>query len=433
MHLTMPKKVLIITYYWPPSGGSGVQRWAYFAKYLKEIGECEPIVVTVHPSSASYPVIDESLKELTKGIRVIRTKSFDLLKLYAILKGGKSTENIPQGSVGDSSQKSLFDRLSLYIRANFFIPDARIGWNKYALKSAQKLIDMEGIKLVITSGPPHSTHLTGLKLKKDNNIQWIADFRDPWREVYYNEIFKRSKRADQKDIDIEKQVLETADFVTTVGPSLGELLESKIKGDKNKVKIFYNGFDHDLLKKVEKEELSTFTIAQIGVFSAKQPYKAYLEFLKSLAKVTPFNLELAGNIEAFILEEIRKIKGVSLKHHGKVSHAKAIAIMKSAHLLTNCLPSTKEAKLIISGKLMEYISTGNPIMVIGDKNGDAGKLIGEAKAGKVFDANEIQEMVDFALFSKDNIGKQYTEIFPSQYTRENITKSLSRFLHELLP
>ena len=424
----MPKKVLILTYYWPPSGGSVVQRWTYFAKYLKEIGECEPIVVTVHPSSASYPVIDESLKELTKGIRVIQTKSFDLLRLYASLKGGESTENIPQGSVGDSSKKSFFDRISLYIRANFFIPDARIGWNKYALKAAQKLINVEDIKLVITTGPPHSTHLTGLQLKQENKIQWIADFRDPWREVYYNEIFKRTKRADQKDIDLEKQVLENADVVTTVGPSLKELLANKIKGDHDKVKVFYNGFDDELLNKVEKEQLSTFTIAQIGVFSAKQPYEAYLEFLKSLSKVISFNLELAGNIEAFILEEIRKIKGVSLKHHGKVSHAKAISIMKSAHLLTNCLPSTKEAKLIISGKLMEYISTGNPIMVIGDKNGDAGKLIREAKAGKVFAANEIQEMVNFALLSKNNMGNKYTEHFPSQYTRENISKDLSHFL-----
>jgi glycosyltransferase involved in cell wall biosynthesis len=427
----MPKKILIIAYYWPPSGGSGVQRWAYFAKYLKSIGECEPIVITVDPKYASYPILDESLNVLTENVRSIKTKSFDLLRAYSLMKSGKSKGTIPHGTVGDKGKKSLFDKLSLHVRANYFIPDARVGWNRYALKKAQELINSEKIDCIITTGPPHSTHLVGLALKKKNSLTWIADFRDPWREVYYNELFKKSDRADKKDLQLEQEVLKKADYITTVGPSLKRLLANKIKGEENKIKVFHNGFDHELLASVSQQHYKTFTLAQIGVFTSKQPYESYIHFLKQLARKTSFNLELAGNVEEFILQEIDDIDGVNLINHGKVSHAKAISIMKSSHLLTNCLPLTKEAKLIISGKLMEYISTGNPILIIGEKDGDAGTLVKDNDAGEVFLPNEVEQMVDFALHVKSEMHSEKNTKYPVQFTRENISKSLSKFLSEL--
>lgn len=427
----MPKKVLILTYYWPPSGGSGVQRWAYFAKYLKSFGECEPVVITVDPKYASYPILDDSLNLLTEHVRTTKTKSFDLLRAYSLLKSGKAKGTIPQGTVGDKSKKSFFDKLSLYVRANYFIPDARVGWNRYALKKAQELINSEKIDCVITTGPPHSTHLIGLALKEKNSITWIADFRDPWREVYYNELFKKSNRADKKDLQLEQSVLKQADYITTVGPSLKKLLASKIKRGEDKIKVFHNGFDHELLASVSHHHYTTFTIAQIGVFTSKQPYESYIRFLKQLATKTSFNLELAGNVETFIVKEIDNIDGVNLINHGKVSHAKAISIMKSSHLLTNCLPLTKEAKLIISGKLMEYISTRNPILIIGEKDGDAGALVKDNDAGKVFMPNEVDQMVDFALNVKNEMHSQKNRNYPVQFTREHISRSLSKFLTEL--
>ena len=183
------RKALIITYYWPPSGGSGVQRWMYFAKYLKDFG-IDPIVVTVDEKKASYKYIDESFVELVKDIEVNKTGTWEPLKLYSKLTSGDSNAAIPLGFTGES-RPTLFQKLSRAIRGNFFIPDSRIGWNCFAFKEAKKVISENKIDVIITTGPPHSAHLVGLKLKKYFDIPWIADFRDPWTGLYYNKFLYR--------------------------------------------------------------------------------------------------------------------------------------------------------------------------------------------------------------------------------------------------
>jgi len=171
-----------MTYYWPPSGGSGVQRWMYFAKYLKQQGWI-PFVITVDEKNASYPVLDQSLLTEVDNIHVIKTKTVEPLKWYSLLFTGSKKGGIPQGEVQKSG---LLRKFATYIRGNFFIPDARKGWNSYAVREAVKLVKKENIKTVITTGPPHSTHLIGLKLKSLSEIKWFADFRDPWTDIFYN-------------------------------------------------------------------------------------------------------------------------------------------------------------------------------------------------------------------------------------------------------
>lgn len=187
------KSILILSYYWPPSGGSGVQRWMYFSKYLKELGY-NPIIITVDPKYASYSSIDFSLIKEVENIEVHKTKSFEILKLYSFFKSKNNSKNYPQSYIPN---KSIFDKLTSFIRVNFIIPDARVGWNKFAFNKAKEIIIKNNINYLITTGPPHSSHLVGLKIKKKFDINWIVDFRDPWSEIFYTKNqfkFKISKK-----------------------------------------------------------------------------------------------------------------------------------------------------------------------------------------------------------------------------------------------
>jgi hypothetical protein len=187
--------VLVITYYWPPAGGAGVQRWLKMCKYLPENGVM-PTVITVDEKKATYPQRDETLfKEIHPEIEVIRTDSFEPLGWYARLLG---KEKVPYGGFANVSNKGMLSKISRYIRGNFFIPDARLGWKKYALQAAKLAIEKNDISLVITTGPPHSAHLVGLALKQELGIKWIADFQDPWTDIYYNDLLHRTERSKQK-------------------------------------------------------------------------------------------------------------------------------------------------------------------------------------------------------------------------------------------
>ena len=192
--MMLSKPILIITYYWPPSGGSGVQRWVYFSKYLKKLGY-SPIVLTIDLKSASYPAIDRSLINETQGIPVHYVKSFNWIKIYSWFKKGKK-DKIPQG---EFSKKGLVDHIAAFIRGNFFIPDARVNWAKSAIKEALRIVKSHKIEKIITTGPPHSTHLIGLNLKNQLNFKWIADFRDPWTDIFYVKSFYRLSFAKKKD------------------------------------------------------------------------------------------------------------------------------------------------------------------------------------------------------------------------------------------
>jgi len=199
------KKVLVITYYWPRSGGAGVQRWLKFTKYLPEYG-WEPVILTVKEECASYAQWDETLaKEINPSLKVIRTASFEPYSLYVRISGKKE---IPYGGFTNEGNPTFFQKLSRFIRGNFFIPDPRRGWNRYAIKAAKKLMEEEKFVAIITTGPPHSTHLIGYQLKLITGIKWIADFRDPWTDIYYYKDLSHSMPAKWYDRKLEKKILD---------------------------------------------------------------------------------------------------------------------------------------------------------------------------------------------------------------------------------
>ncbi|MCY7361395.1 MAG: glycosyltransferase, partial [Ignavibacteria bacterium] len=248
------EKVLIITYYWPPSGGAGVQRILKFVKYLPEFG-IKPFIVTVNKDKASYPVLDETLeRDIPKEAEVFRTDTFEPYELYSKLLGKKS---IPTG-FSNESNPGTFQKFSRFIRGNFFIPDGRKGWINFAFREACRIIEKENIKTVVTTSPPHSAQIVGLKLKKKYNLNWIADLRDSWTDIYYYNEFSHRKFAKEKDLKYEKNVLENADKIITVGKNLKEIFVKKSKKiNPQKVFVIPNGYDEEDFKnkpiEIEKE------------------------------------------------------------------------------------------------------------------------------------------------------------------------------------
>ena len=426
------KKILVVSYYWPPSGGSGVQRWLYFCHYLQAQG-FDITVLTVDPASAAFPSLDYSLLEKTKGITVVHTKSrLNPIKLYASFKKGKLKNQIPAGNFG-SKNKSALDHIAGFIRANFFIPDARVTWNKLALKKAIALVESHKFDQIITTGPPHSTHLIGLALKNKFQINWLADFRDPWGELYYNNLFKRFEFAKNKDVVLEKLVLEKADKILTVGPSLKEILQHKLDKNPSKVHVIYNGFDADMFTKCTDDRSSLFTIAHIGNWSMQQAHQEIIAALQEICGNRKIKIRflLAGKVDQFIVDQLRAIENLTVDFKGLLSHQNAINEMYNADILLNCHPILPNAEYMISGKMMEYLASGNYNITIGNKNSDGAKILASFPSAKMIGYNATEELILLISdrLSSDRSHFDLTELL-AKYTRKAAAQELIQLINQ---
>ena len=429
--MMLSKPILIITYYWPPSGGSGVQRWVYFSKYLKKLGY-SPIVLTIDLNSASYPAIDRSLINETQGIPVHYVKSFNWIKIYSWFKKGKK-DKIPQG---EFSKKGLVDHIAAFIRGNFFIPDARVNWAKSAIKEALRIVKSHKIEKIITSGPPHSTHLIGLNLKKQLNLKWIADFRDPWTDIFYVKSFYRLSFAKKKDKLFERKVLSNANaIITTTSENFQKDLQSKISINQNFFKI-YNGYDSDLFKKIKKRKNKDFQIVFTGLLTENHPYKEFIEsFIKFLKKDPKVNVKiiLAGSISEKILNEFNRISNIEF--HGYINHQDAVNLMIDGNILLNFMYKQEKNTTMISGKLIEYMATGNPVLMIGDKKSEASKLLSKQTYNLTADPKETKIISNFIKsnyinwIEKKEIKNEIDVI--KDYTREETTRSLIEIIEKI--
>ena len=429
--MMLSKPILIITYYWPPSGGSGVQRWVYFSKYLKKLGY-SPIVLTIDLKSASYPAIDRSLINETQGIPVHYVKSFNWIKIYSWFKKGKK-DKIPQG---EFPKKGLVDHIAAFIRGNFFIPDARVNWAKSAIKEALRIVKSHKIEKIITTGPPHSTHLIGLNLKKQLNFKWIADFRDPWTDIFYVKSFYRLSFAKKKDKLFERKVLSNANaIITTTSENFQKDLQSKISINQNFFKI-YNGYDSDLFKKIKKRKNKDFQIVFTGLLTENHPYKEFIEsFIKFLKKDPKVNVKiiLAGSISEKILNEFNQISNIEF--HGYINHQDAVNLMIDGNILLNFMYKQEKNTTMISGKLIEYMATGNPVLMIGDKKSEASKLLSKQTYNLTADPKETKIISNFIKsnyinwIEKKEIKNEIDVI--KDYTREETTRSLIEIIEKI--
>jgi len=387
----------VITYYWPPSGGAGVQRILKFVKYFPKF-EIKPYVVTVREDKASYPVIDNSLlKDVPQETELFRTDTFEPFDVYSRLLGKKS---IPTG-FSNESNPNAFQKFSRFVRGNFFIPDARKGWIKFAFDEACKIIEKENIKTVITTSPPHSAQLVGLKLKKKYDfINWIVDLRDPWTDIYYYNEFNHLDIAKKIDLKYERLVLENSDAVTTVSKSLKELFTKKSeKINADKIHIIPNGFDEEDFNVKEEISIDEFIITYTGTLAESYNPSVFFNALKKITSKFPevkFNLRLIGNPALSLIEDIKKLTlSHSLEHIPTVTHEESVYYLLQSTILFLVIPEIKNDKGILTGKLFEYLAAKKPIICIGPVDGDAATIINECSAGKTFARNEQNQIINY--------------------------------------
>lgn len=410
--------ILIITYYWPPSGGSGVQRWMYFAKYLKKLG-CNPVVLTVDPKYASYNLKDLSLYSQIKDIETHKTFSLEVLSLYSFLKSGNKTKSIPQSYIPN---KSIFDKITSFIRLNLFIPDSRIGWNYFAFQKAKKIISNNKIDYVITTGPPHSSHLIGEKIYKKYKLKWIVDLRDPWSELFYLKDRFRFNFSKKLNVKLETNVIEKADaIITTVGDRYHKILKAKITNP-NKIHQIYNGYDKLNYDKIEEIKPKKFNIVFTGMLTQNHNYETFYEVLKILnPKQNNLNLILtfAGRIDKKIIK-IYSNK-IELHNKGYIDHNNAISTIKSSHLLINFNYKNTEETDMISGKLIEYLASGSPIINFSNSAKESEIVLKTSPKSFNANNNNINQVVTF-------IKSEYSEWLEGRYKKQNLINinSLSR-------
>lgn len=427
------KKVLVITYYWTPAGGGSVQRWFHFVRNLKKLG-VEPVVLTVAENKASYPLVDKSLSAFVDDIETIRTDTFELLKLYSQLKSGNEQNAIPYG--GLEKKKSFFTWISAWIRGNIFIPDARMGWKKYAVKAATERLKRGDISHIITTGPPHSAHLIGLELKKQfPKIEWVADFRDPWTELYINETLPQTNWAKKKNARLEVAVLQSADKVITVGNEMAKLLSEKIV-DKEKISVIYNGFDETLFAHHTPQQTEKFTLLHVGLLGEKQGVSALAKGVKKLAEKFP-KQSIKFQIIGKMAETQQQIWNefcpeISIENLGYLAQKDTIAAMYHANVLVNITPETSQERIMVSTKTMEYLRTGIPVLVISNESAEFDFLFQENVFLKTFKRNDSDSIADF-LQNLYTIWKQKEipaiKIDVSQYSRQVSAKQLVDILY----
>ncbi|MDQ1161209.1 glycosyltransferase involved in cell wall biosynthesis [Chryseobacterium sp. SORGH_AS 447] len=431
------KKILIITYYWPPAGGPGVQRWLKFAKYLPENG-WKPVIYT--PENPSYPLLDESLlKDIPEDIEMVKTKIWEPYQLAEKLN--KSNKKFKAGQFDVGKNQSWKSRLSIWVRGNFFIPDARVFWVKPSVKFLEQYLKKNKIDVVVTSGPPHSLHLIGLALKKKRpELKWIADFRDPWTEISYYKHLKLTKSSDKKHRQLESEVFRNADF--TLATSYTDA-ENFRKNGANAICIT-NGFDeadansHSQKPALNGSQPQKFTLSYIGVLEQLRNPENLWKALEDLVKTNPefagnFTLKFAGRIDDKILNSIENsaVKN-NILNLGYLSHDKAIDEMQTSDLLLITNFPNASSKGIIPGKIFEYLATGKQIISFGPDKADVAKILKETQAGKHFsydDTEKIKAFIleKFELWKNGSLTANAQNI--EQFSRRNLTKKLAEILN----
>lgn len=426
------KKVLIISYYWPPSGGAGVQRWLKFAKYLPEFG-WEPHVYT--PSNPEAPAIDNSLlKEVPKEVVVVKKEIFEPYSFYKKFTGNKGNVNAGFLSENEDSRKKFTEKLSIWIRGNFFIPDARVMWVKPSVKFLSNYIKENNIKVVVSTGPPHSMHLIAKKLKKKNKIKWIADFRDPWTNIDFYKDLMLSKTADKKHHRLEKSVLQQADKVITIGKTMAEELEV-IRG--GKVNIITNGYDiSDFDNPTKEVNEDSFIITHVGSINADRNHDIFWKALYQLCDENKeferkLKLIFVGKIDYQVQKSIKeynftnKIQIISYLPHNEITN-----YLFNANCLYLPLNNTPNAKGVLSGKFFEYLATNLPILGIGHPNGDAAEIMEETKAGFMVDFNDLEQLKIsiLAIYNSSLETNEANHSSRDKYSRKELTKELVKLL-----
>ncbi len=429
------KKVLLIIYYWPPSGGAGVQRCLKMVKYLRDFG-WEPIVYTAE--NAHYPILDESLfKDIPEGQVVVKHPIWEPYNLYKRFIGQKKGARVYSGFLSENKKPSITQRLSVWIRGNFFIPDARKFWIKPSVAFLSNYLKENPVDAIISSGPPHSTHLIARGVKRALNIPWIADFRDPWTNIDFYDQLNLTKWADNQHKRMEKSVLKEADQVVTVSWSWQKEFEA-LSG--RKVQVITNGFDHADFEFEREAPDSSFSFNHIGYLNTdRNPehlWRAFGELCEEIPGMKrQLSLRFIGKTDFLTFQQLEQY-GLSdcIEKVDYMPHKKVVKTLVQSQILLLLLNNTPNVMGVIPGKIFEYLAARRPILAIGPENGDSARIIQETGRGTVCDFEDFGKMKReiFKLYQRFKKGKlEVSEADIVKYTRRSATGQMAGVLDRL--
>lgn len=425
------KRALIVTYYWPPAGGPGVQRWLKFVKYFKEFG-VEPIVYI--PENPNYPFVDENFSaEIPSNVEIIKHPIKEPYR-FAKFFSKKKTKQMSSGIIPKKDSTAI-EKLMLYVRGNFFIPDARVGWVKPSVKYLSDYLENNDVDVVITTGPPHSLHLIGKQLKKELNVKWIADFRDPWTTIHYHKSLRLNKTSEKKHKALEAAVLNTADVVTVTSPTTKKEFE---KITNKPIEVITNGFD--ITEEVNYNRDLKFSISHIGsLLSERNPKNLWYILAEICKKNTSFKkdleLKFAGAVSDEVKESLSEFNlDENSKFLGYVSHFEALKLQNESQVLLLVEINSAETRAIIPGKLFEYLAAKRPIIALGPNKSDIEAIVDETKSGRFFDYSEDKELKNeiLRLYKQYKTGDlQVASEGVDRFSRRQLTKQMSALIKDV--
>ena len=384
-------KVLIITYYWPPAGGPGVQRIIKYVKYLPEYG-WEPLILTVeNPTSPSY---DESLlKNLPSTLRVFKTGTYEPFNLYRRLTGQAKSTTLAKDVIIKKPNERWREKIARVIRANLFLPDARIGWMPKMLKKARAIVKAENPSVIFSTSPPHSLQLGARRLAEQSGLKWIADFRDPWIEAYWESGLERlsmMKRFNQK---LEQRVLRDADLITTVSEGFRDLFLTKVE---NRCEILYHGFDR---LNDQKYITDTFSIVYLGTMSRYQSPDTFFNAVSQLKEEVKNKIEviIIGKVFAGFTELLESYPGLNISVRDFLPYDEVMDESRKASMLLLINPKPTYGASLIPAKIYDYLALRKPILAFGIQHGRLQSLLEETESGQLYDSGNENEVQAFIL------------------------------------
>jgi glycosyltransferase involved in cell wall biosynthesis len=429
----MKRRVLIISYYWPPSGGAGVQRWLKFVKYLRAFG-WEPVIYT--PENPEFPAIDESLaKDIPEGIEIVRTPIWEPYTFYKKLIGAGKNERINAGFLSEKKRPGLAEKFSIWLRGNFFIPDARKFWIKPSVRFLVKYLEKNPVEAIVSTGPPHSMHMIALGVKKKTGLPWLADFRDPWTNIdFYHELMLTGW-ADKKHHNQEMSVLREADEVVVISRSMRS---DFLKIHNRDYSVITNGYDEDDVLVTGIEPDQKFTISHIGTMVKSRNPEALWKALKNEETENPgfaenLEIKLVGSVDYSVSESIERAGlGQYVNKVSYLPHNEVVKVQQQSQVLLLLINDTPNANVILPGKFFEYMASLRPILCIGPKDGDAAQVIADTNSGYIVDKDDvagIQQTIK-QLYARYKTGKTKMESKGiDRYSRRQLTADLSERLN----
>ena len=431
----MKRRVLIISYYWPPSGGAGVQRWLKFVKYLRAFN-WEPVIYT--PENPEFPAIDESLfNDIPEGIEIVRTPIWEPYSFYKKLIGAGKNERINAGFLSEKKRPGLAEKFSIWLRGNFFIPDARKFWIKPSVRFLVKYLAEHPVDAIVSTGPPHSMHMIALGVKMKTGIPWLADFRDPWTNIDLYQELMLTAWADKKHHHQELNVLKQADEVVVISRSMKS---DFLKIYNRNYTVITNGFDAADMADLEVTPDHKFSIAHIGTMVKTRNPEALWQ---ALSNEVAINQELAENLEIKLVGSVDYSVSDSIEKAGltkyvnKISylpHNEVIKIQQQSQVLLLLINDTPNSKVILPGKFFEYMASRRPILCIGPADGDAAQVIAETNSGYVVNKDDVANMQQTIkqLFTRYKTGNTKMESKAiERFSRQQLTADLADRLNNI--